>query len=449
MPKAHAEDTISFLVTCRPKSGVTLEELRKTLNVENVKRLTPDEKTRRQVLEGLKARGFKVYEKYPSPVVSASGTIGQFEEVFQTKLVKRRIAAKAGRPAQDVYEVEKGAKPPNAEVIPGAILVTIARKPQFCWTPSPLPPSTSGFHLRHPGDIALVTNSALVHRLKTPGGQRATGEGVVVAVLDDGLYPHPYYVRNGYDLRIEAAEDVTTPATEDPTGHGTRHTLSVFSCAPDATVYAIKMGESPTLPFDHARSVSAKVISCSWGWNLVGLSYLSNDDLAMRVLLLDVIADGITLVFSGGNISFFSFPAMMPEVIAVGGASVDRFEDPSAWSDGTSFTSAIFRGRNVPDLCGLASRMRLPNSDLASSGPASWVVDEGGTSNAAPQVAGVIALLLQKNPSLTPDQVKQALMLSAKDITSGTTSTGDTAGPGVDLATGNGLVNALGAWNTV
>jgi subtilisin family serine protease len=64
-------------------------------------------------------------------------------------------------------------------------------------------------------------------------------------------------------------------------------------------------------------------------------------------------------------------------------------------------------------------------------------------------VAGVIALLLQKNPSLTPDQVKQALMLSAKDITSGTTSTGDTAGPGVDLATGNGLVNALGAWNTV
>jgi hypothetical protein len=58
-------------------------------------------------------------------------------------------------------------------------------------------------------------------------------------------------------------------------------------------------------------------------------------------------------------------------------------------------------------------------------------------------------LLLQKNPGLTPAQVKDALLKSAKDIDKGTTSTLDTASAGVDLATGFGLVNALDAWSRV
>jgi subtilisin family serine protease len=312
-----------------------------------------------------------------------------------------------------------------------------------------LPPSNSSFHIRHPGDIALLTGAALVHRQKTASGERATGAGAVVAVLDTGIFPHPFYLRNGYDLRIERAEDVTDPATDDNTGHATRHTVSVFSCAPDATVYGIKMGASPTLAFDLARAVSAKAISWGWAWNLDGHTSLSADELTLRVLLLDVIDDGITLVFPGGDIRFFGFPAMMPEVIAVGGASVDSHETISAYSNGSSFVSTIFPGRAVPDLCGLASKMSLPNSPLASPGSSSWFVGEGGTSNAAPQVAGVIALLLQRNPSLTPAQVKDALLKSAKDIDKGTTSTLDTASAGVDLATGFGLVNALGAWSRV
>ena len=285
-----------------------------------------------------------------------------------------------------------------------------------------------------------------MHRQKTPSGQRATGEGVVVAVLDDGVYRHPYYVRNGYDLRHERAEDVTSPADQDETGHGTRHTLSVFSCAPDATVYGIKTWLDLASPFAVARTVGAKVISCSWAWNLINETSLNNDQLILQTILLNLVADGITLVFSGGNIRTFAFPAMMPEVIAVGGASVNKSVKISAYSGGSSFVSVIFPRRSVPDLCGLASKMALPISPDSTTGSASWKIGDGKTSSAAPQVAGIIALLLQKNPTLTPAQVKDALIQSATDIDQGTTSTSDTASAGFDQATGYGLVNAMDAW---
>jgi hypothetical protein len=55
-----------------------------------------------------------------------------------------------------------------------------------------------------------------------------------------------------------------------------------------------------------------------------------------------------------------------------------------------------------------------------------------GTSAAAPHVAGVVALLLQKSPNLTPSEVANQLRFSAVDI----------GQAGVDNVTGYGLVDA-------
>ncbi len=66
----------------------------------------------------------------------------------------------------------------------------------------------------------------------------------------------------------------------------------------------------------------------------------------------------------------------------------------------------------------------------------------GDYSAACHQVAGVVALLLEKDPTLTPPRVKEILVDSARDVTTGTSSTGDAAGPGPDAVTGAGLVDA-------
>ncbi|MGB3205069.1 MAG: S8 family serine peptidase, partial [Crinalium sp.] len=68
-----------------------------------------------------------------------------------------------------------------------------------------------------------------------------------------------------------------------------------------------------------------------------------------------------------------------------------------------------------------------------------------GTSAAAPQIAGICALLKQVDPNLSPARVKQILQQTAIDVTEGfshPSTGGASARAGVDLATGYGLADA-------
>jgi subtilisin family serine protease len=58
-----------------------------------------------------------------------------------------------------------------------------------------------------------------------------------------------------------------------------------------------------------------------------------------------------------------------------------------------------------------------------------------GTSFAAAQVAGLIALILEHNPDLSPDAIRRALLSTARDL----------GAPGADPQFGAGLVDALAA----
>jgi serine protease AprX len=74
-------------------------------------------------------------------------------------------------------------------------------------------------------------------------------------------------------------------------------------------------------------------------------------------------------------------------------------------------------GSNVP--CPLVTSYpanKVMNSDFATldtTNGDSWYFRLSGTSMATPMVSGAAAILLQKNPSLTPDQVKAILMATA------------------------------------
>lgn len=71
-------------------------------------------------------------------------------------------------------------------------------------------------------------------------------------------------------------------------------------------------------------------------------------------------------------------------------------------------------------------------------GPANYYLSQG-TSMASPHAAGIAALLLNKNPSLTPAQIRSYLETTATDK----------GAAGRDDTYGNGLVNALAAVNAV
>jgi subtilisin family serine protease len=288
-------------------------------------------------------------------------------------------------------------------------------------------------------------------------------------MLDTGFFVHPYFKAHGYRLKPVLAADAVPPPDEDSNGHGTGEVANIFACAPDVGVYGVKMGNNPVLSFDRAIALSPKVISCSWGYHLPGVTTLPAALVPLRLRVLSAVAAGITVVFSGGN-GHVGFPGMMPEVISVGGVFADPNAKLRASNYASSFSSLIYPGRRVPDFCGLVGMQPkalyimlpipkacsidqllggtpFPDKDETSTKDG-WGVFSG-TSAAAPQVAGICALLLQKKPSLTPAQVKSILRSTAVDVTVGTSAMGESAGPGADKATGTGLVNAHAAWQLV
>ena len=194
--------------------------------------------------------------------------------------------------------------------------------------------------------------------------------------------------------------------------------------------------------------------------------------------IANAVAIGITVVFSAGN-GHISFPGMHPDVISAGGAFVDEDMQRQASDYASAFRSLIYPGRSVPDVAGLvgmqpdADYIMLPlepgcRIDREVSEHDGTAPDDGwsvisGTSAAAPQLAGVCALLKQKDPDLSPAEIREVLKRTARDVTRGQANEASNpvrvdnqvrfepieASPGPDGATGHGLVDAFAAWQQV
>ncbi|HEV8656849.1 MAG TPA: S8 family peptidase [Candidatus Limnocylindria bacterium] len=305
-----------------------------------------------------------------------------------------------------------------------------------------------------------------------------TGQGVGVAIVDSGVYPHP-------DLagRIVASIDftaasptVSSTSTGDPGGHGT-HVAGLV--AGDGTA----SGGAYTGVAPRANIVNVRVIDASGGSNVStimrGLQWVlaNRSTYNIKVVNLslgatpmgsyksDLMATaaevlnfaGVTVVVSAGNTGplagTVTTPGTDPYVITVGAL------DDSGTSLLLDDLMAVFssRGRTVfdnlskPDVVAPGRRMvslRSPGSVLDTLFPDRQVTATGaltpdyyrlsGTSMAAPVVAGVIALMVERNPSLSPAQIKKRLKTTATALTFGTA-----------FDRGAGLVNAYKAASSV
>jgi hypothetical protein len=137
-----------------------------------------------------------------------------------------------------------------------------------------------------------------------------------------------------------------------------------------------------------------------------------NYDLLGSPLLSQLQAKGVVLVASSGNdgwINAMRAPACHPNVISVG----------ATW-DQTFVGQFYFKDSNCTDLNPNADKVTCYTNQayfLDVVAPGSKVDGSSGTSASAPIVSAVAALMLEANPSLTPDQIRSYLRSSGVPVT--------------------------------
>lgn len=250
----------------------------------------------------------------------------------------------------------------------------------------------------------------------------ATGRDVTVAVIDSGIDgAHP-------ELAATVAESFDALSSrEGPHAHGTgiagaiaAH-ARVMGSAPAARILAIRAfgvaesgAESSTFSIlkslDYAAGRGARVIN---------MSFAGPHDPLLQRAMTAADARGIVLVAAAGNAGPKSpplFPAAYREVIAV---------------TATDASDALFEGANR----GAHVAVAAPGVDLLLPSPGGKYQITTGTSFAAAYVSGVAALMIQRDPRITPAVMRDRLMATAHDL-----------GPkGRDEQFGAGLVDAAGA----
>ncbi|MDO6694052.1 S8 family peptidase [Aliiglaciecola sp. 3_MG-2023] len=325
-------------------------------------------------------------------------------------------------------------------------------------------------------NIATQTQADLLHE------KGITGKGVTVAVLDSGTLmggeQGKYLLQNQYErsrafYKYDAIKSKKTRAlNDDQNGHGSHVTGIIASSlktdegkfngiAPDVYLLSVKAFDASgngsytdvldglNYIYQNRNRYRIRVLNLSMGASVQ--SNYWNDPINQAVMRLwDA---GIVVVTSVGNTgsdyATVTVPGNNPYIITVG-ALTDSYT-PEDYSDDrmTTFSSKgpSVEGFVKPEIVAfgghIASKMNkslLKNKNFVESETGEDYHLVSGTSQAAAVVTGTIALMLQYNSRLSPDDVKCRLIDSATAVID--PSTGENYGP---FTQGAGLINAYEA----
>ncbi len=290
-----------------------------------------------------------------------------------------------------------------------------------------------------------------------------TGAGVGVAVIDSGIAPHPDLNNASGVSRVVYSQSFVAgdSTTSDEFGHGTHVSGLIGGTGGDsgtangyAATYA---GMAPGVNFINLRvldengsgtdsgvigaieeaialqsTYNIRVINMSLGRPIYESYTLDPVDQEVEAAW----KAGIVVVAAAGNNGRYAptdgfgtivVPGNDPSVITVGATMTmltpTRTDDQIASysSKGPTTLDHICK----PDITAPGNRqvsLRVAGSTLDTTYPqyeiwptsgTSMYYELSGTSMATPLVSGAVALMLQQTPSLTPDQVKARLMMTA------------------------------------
>nr|CCA16972.1 serine protease family S08A putative [Albugo laibachii Nc14] len=297
-----------------------------------------------------------------------------------------------------------------------------------------------------------------------------TGQNIVVGSIDTGVRATHTALSNSYRAEygwMDAVNGLKDPY--DDLGHGT-HTVGTMvgigiGVAPGAQWIACKAC-TPTDCSESALLACAQFMTCptssnSQSFNCSKAPHIINNswggslssDFMENIIRVWLNAD-IFPIFANGNYGPACESTVAPgdfkNVISVGAITLD---DSVGWYSGKG-PSTLLTGSNSEDgYSHIKPDVSAPGDDIYSALP---FADDAygtqtGTSMAAPHVAGVAALALSANPSLTSAQLFELLRTSV--------TTDDLKRSGYDCgaisesqypnnAVGHGLINAVLAVNT-
>lgn len=291
---------------------------------------------------------------------------------------------------------------------------------------------------------AFLDVAAPAVKATAPWSRSITGKGIGVAVIDTGIYKHP-------DLsgRIVGFKDFIKNKTSayDDNGHGTHVAGDIASngsrsaslykgTAPEANLIGVKV-----LDKNGSGSLSTVIQGIQWcisnreklGIRVINLSLGStalqsyHDD-PVCLAVENAWANGIVVCAAAGNAGPGSgtvcSPGIDPKIITVGAIddknslNFKNYKIASYSSRGPTIDNLIkpdvvCPGTNIISL-------RSPNSTLDKQYSQGRVASDyfslSGTSMATPICAGIAALMLEANGTLTPDEVKKILMETTRPL---------------------------------
>ncbi|MCK5043889.1 S8 family serine peptidase, partial [Candidatus Pacearchaeota archaeon] len=287
-----------------------------------------------------------------------------------------------------------------------------------------------------------------------------TGQGIKVCVIDTGVdTDHPDLSGTIVDEYCYCSNNCCPDNTgeddsaEDDNGHGTHVIGTIVS--QDSTykgvgynvdIYAVKvLDEDGNGDFNDVRSAitwcdnqGVDIISMSLG-DHASHPGSSSCPSTMDTEINNAYNGNITIIAATGNEKYddgINYPACNNQVISVG-ASYDEdlgYEGYPKWWLPTTCWDWSADEDTIPCYSNVHNGLLdllAPGSEITSTWNDGGFKTIDGTSMATPHVAGAVALMLQKNSTLTPDEIKQILRDTGRPIWDSET---ETTYPRIDVA---------------
>lgn len=275
------------------------------------------------------------------------------------------------------------------------------------------------------GTVALDTSVSLIDVKPYVWNLGYTGDGIKVCIIDSGIdTDHASLSSNIVDEYCYCGDNCCPDSTyedtsaEDDYGHGT-HVAGIVASqdstykgvAYDADLYIVKITNS--IGDFYFSDLASAITKCEdWGVDIITMSLqdrLNHPGGSSCPTSVDTQVDsaynsGIFLVAASGNQGYFTgigYPACSPNVVSVG-----------AVTDSDKFANYSNRDGDLLDILAPGGNVQGDGScigRICSTQITGGFTGMTGTSQAAPHIAGVAALLLERDSTLTPSEIKSTL----------------------------------------